>query len=184
MGEQQVVTRFWRGYADAGEAPRLSCRELLFEQRRPDRGRAAVTDLRLATPDDLDAVQEVQARMAFEECGVNPLRADPVGFRERCRRRIEKGRVWVVSRGGQLIFKADAIAETPEVIYLEGVHVRPDKRGEGLGLDCLSQLGRTLLARSESICLVVNEGRTEAQDFYRKAGYDFRCYYDTIYPAT
>ncbi|HEX7177689.1 MAG TPA: GNAT family N-acetyltransferase [Pyrinomonadaceae bacterium] len=183
MGEQQVVARFWRGYADAGAAPRLSCRELLFEQRRPVGGRAAVTDLRLATPDDLNGVMEVQARMAFEECGVNPLRTDPVGFRERCRRRIEKGRVWVVSRCGRLVFKADAIADTPEIIYLEGVHVRPDSRGEGLGLDCLSQLGRTLLAKSASICLVVKEGRTEAQDFYRKAGYEFRCYYDTIYPA-
>ena len=183
MGEQQVVARFWRGYAAAGAAPRLSCRELLFEQRLPARGRAAVADLRLATADDLDGVMEGQARMAFEECGVNPLRADPVGFRERCRRRIEKGRVWVVSRGGRLVFKADAIAETPEVVYLEGVHVRPDSRGEGLGLDCLSQLGRTLLARSDSICLVVKEGRTEAQDFYRKAGYEFRCYYDTVYPA-
>src|SRR5688500_647193 len=74
MGEQEVVAHFWRCYADAGAAPRLSCRELLFEQRRPARRRAAaVTDLRLATPGDLDGVMAVQARMAFEECGVNPL---------------------------------------------------------------------------------------------------------------
>ena len=178
-----MVARFWRRYA-AGEAPRLSCRELLFEQRLgPPAPRAAVGELRLATPAELDAVAEIQARMAFEECGVNPLSADPEGFRARCLRRIRRGRVWVVASGGRLLFKADVISETPEVIYLEGVHVAPDSRGAGLGIDCLAQLGRTLLERAGSLCLLVKEERTEAQDFYRRAGYEPRGFYDTIYPA-
>ena len=184
MGEQEVVARFWRCYAGGrAAAPRLSCRELLMEQRSPDPHRTAVADLRPATPDDLAGVMEVQARMAFEECGVNPLQVDPAGFRERCRRRVEKGRVWVVARAGRLVFKADIIAETPEVVYLEGVHVAHDSRGEGLGLDCLSQLGRTLLTRADSVCLMVNELSLATQQFYRRVGYEFRCYYDTVYPA-
>jgi predicted GNAT family acetyltransferase len=121
--------------------------------------------------------------MAFEECGVDPLRADPEGFRARCLRRVERGRVWVLTRRGRLVFKADVMAETPQVVYLEGVHVDPGSRGTGLGLDCLSQLGRTLLASSGSVCLVVNEANPGARDFYRRAGYEFRCYYETVYPA-
>lgn len=183
MGEQEVMSRFWQCYAGGQESPRLSCRELLLEQRVPVPHRPRVADLRTATPDDLSGVLEVQARMAFEECGVNPMQTDPVGFRERCLRRVERGRVWVVMRAGRLIFKADVMVETPEVIYLEGVHVDPGSRGEGLGLNCLSQLGCTLLARVNSICLMVNESRPEAHDFYRRAGYEFRCYYDTVYPA-
>jgi hypothetical protein len=183
MGEREVVARFWRRYAGDGESPRLSCRELLCEQRPPVPPRHAVRGLRLATPAELDAVMEIQARMAFEECGVNPLEADPAGFRARCRRRIELGRVWVLARAGRLVFKADVIAETPAVVYLEGVHVAPERRRAGLGLDCLSQLGRTLLARAGSLCLLVREERAEAYDFYRRAGYEFRGFYDTIYPA-
>ena len=183
MGEQEVAGSFWRHYAGDGEEPRLTCRELLFELRRPAAARRPAGGLRPATPAELDAVMEVQARMAFEECGVDPLEADPVGFRARCLRRVERGRVWVLVEGGRLVFKADVIAETPEVIYLEGVHVEAGSRGAGRGLDCLAQLGRTLLARAGSLCLLVREERTAAHDFYRRAGYEFRGFYDTIYPA-
>jgi predicted GNAT family acetyltransferase len=86
-------------------------------------------------------------------------------------------------RGRRLVFKADVIAATPACLYLEGVHVAADRRGRGLGLDCLSQLGRTLLARAGSLCLLVKEERTAAHDFYRSAGFELRGYYDTLYPA-
>lgn len=183
MGEERVVARFWSGLAPGGERPRLSCRELLFEQRAPAPARAPVGGLRLAVRSDLEAVAEAQARLAFDECGINPLAADAEGFRRRCLRRIERGRVWVLTRAGRLVFKADVISETPEVIYLEGVHVAPESRGQGLGLDCLTQLGRVLLERARALCLLVNEARTEAHDFYRRAGYEFRGYYETIYPG-
>ena len=183
VGEQEKIEQFWHHYAKGGRAPRLICREMLMEQRWPVEAREAVPGLRLATAGDLEQVMVVQGQMAFEECGVNPLEADPGGFRARCLRRIERGRVWVMAGGGRLLFKADVISETPEVIYLEGVYVAPDSRGTGLGLDCLTQLGRTLLGRARSLCLLVKADRTEAHDFYRRAGYEPRGYYDTIYPA-
>jgi predicted GNAT family acetyltransferase len=37
--------------------------------------------------------------------------------------------VWVIVKDQRLIFKADIQAETPEVIYLEGVYVSPKARG-------------------------------------------------------
>ncbi len=181
VGEQDRIERFWSYYAEAGQTPRLLCRELLFEQRWPVEVREGVGGLRLATLDDLELVMPVQAQMAFEESGVNPMETDGVGFRLRCARRIEQGRVWVWVESGQLIFKADIIAETPEVSYVEGVYVNPSERGRGYGLRCISQLGRTLLARTGSVCLLVNEQNLEAQAFYRKAGYKLRSCYDTIF---
>jgi len=180
MGEQSAIQSFWEHYAPGGQTPRIACRELLFEQRLPVET-ANVPGLRLATTDDLDLILPVQACMAEEECGVNPLAVDPAGFRERCALRVARGRIHVVVEAGRLLFKADVMAETPEAIYLEGVYVNARERGRGLGRACLLQLGGALLSGSRVICLLVNERNGEAIAFYQKAGYRRRATYDTIY---
>jgi predicted GNAT family acetyltransferase len=181
-GEQDVIERFWKLYSADDAAPaRLISREMLYEQRMPVTVREPVRELRQATLADIELVMEVNALMAVAECGSNPMERDPHGFRVRTARRIEQGRVWVWRDEAGLVFKADVLAETPEAVYLEGVHVRADERGKGVGLRCMSQLGRELLRRTDAICLVVNERSESAQAFYRKSGYRFRGYYDTIY---
>jgi hypothetical protein len=45
----------------------------------------------------------------------------------------------------------------------------------------MSQLGRLLLARTETLCLLVNEQNKESQAFFFKAGYKLRSCYDTIF---
>jgi hypothetical protein len=181
LGEQEMIGGFWRHYAPAGQQPRIFCRELLFEQRWPVRACEPVPGLRLATLEDLMLIMPVHAAMAYEESGVNPIDVDLNGFRLRCARRIENGRVWVLVEGGELVFKADVASETPECIYVEGVYVAPASRQQGLGLRCLSQLGRTLLEGSESLCALVNEQNLVAQSLFLKAGYRLRGYYDTIF---
>jgi predicted GNAT family acetyltransferase len=89
--------------------------------------------------------------------------------------------VWVWAERGRLVFKADVMSETPEAAYLEGVYVRPEERGKGYGRRCLSQLSRALLARSESVCLVVNEQNKDAQEFFFKSGFKLRGLYDSIF---
>lgn len=179
--ERQKVKQFWRHYAKARQMPYLICRELLYEQKWPIEVREAVTGLRLATLDDLDAVARTHAQVTLELNGMNPMELDPQGFRLRCARRIEQERVWVWIENGRLIFKADIISDTPEVIYVEGIYVDPAERGKGYGLRCFAQLSRILLRRTKSICLLVNEQNRHAQSFYIKAGYKLRGYYDTIF---
>ena len=181
MGEQEVIAEFWGGYSEAGQEFRLACRELLFELRCPVAVGEAVEGLRRATLDDLELVLPVQAEMALAESGVNPLEADPEGFRRRTARRIEQGRTWVVVKGGRLAFKAEEQSETPQVVYLEGIYVAPSERGRGFGAGCLSQLCRETLARAQSVCLLVNEQNREAHALYRKVGFRFRSVYDTIF---
>jgi uncharacterized protein len=181
MGEQDKVQGFWSNYAADGETPRLICREMLYEQRWPVEVRESVRGLRQATLDDLGFIMPVHARMAFEESGVNPMERDAVGFRLRCARRIEQGRVFVWIEDGRLIFKADIVADTPDGIYLEGIYVSSEERGKGYGLRCLSQLSRNLLAHTKSICLLVNESNWKAQAFYLSAGYKLRGTYETIF---
>jgi predicted GNAT family acetyltransferase len=181
-GEQDVIDEFWKLYStEDGTCPRRVCREMLYELRTPVATRETVIELRQATLADIEQVMRINAAMAIDESGTNPMERDPVGFRIRTARRIEQGRVWVWRDEAGIVFKTDVLAETPEAVYLEGVHVRADRRGKGLGLRCMAQLGRELLRRADAICLVVNEQSETAQAFYRKSGYRFRGYYDTIY---
>jgi ribosomal protein S18 acetylase RimI-like enzyme len=181
IGEKGQVGSFWNYYAEAGQAMRLFCRELLFELRCPVEVRKPVPGLRPATEVELEQLMAVHAEMALEESGVNPLEVDPQGFRRRCARRVEQGRSWVYTERGRLIFKADVISETPGVTYLEGVYVSPAERGRGYGVRCLSQLSRHLLARSKSVCVLVNEQNMTAQALYRKARYKLGGVYDTVF---
>jgi predicted GNAT family acetyltransferase len=112
------------------------------------------------------------------------LQVDPFGFRQRCQRRIELGRTWLIVGRDQLVFKADVVSETPEVTYLEGVYVHPDYRRRGNGSRLLAQLTRKLFARTKSISVLVNQDRPEAQEFFRKLGFMSRGYYDTHFLRT
>jgi predicted GNAT family acetyltransferase len=184
MGEQKMIERFWKFYAPSGQPKRHACREVLFELDKPPAQSDEFANLRPAQVSDLSQVVPVHATMAFEESGVNPLQVDPDGFRERCHRRIEKRRTWVFVDQNQLIFKADIISDTREVVYLEGVYVDPEHRGKGLGSRCLMQLTRTLLNRSGSVSVLVNQERQPAQEFFKKLGFVSRGLYDTIFLRT
>jgi uncharacterized protein len=181
MGEQERIEEFWTHYAEGGQPMRRALRELLFELRWPVEAHAEATGLRLATLDDLDLIMPVHAQMAFDESGVNPLEHDPVGFRERCARRIRQGRTWVWVEAGKLIFKADIVSDTEEVVYLEGIWTASENRGQGYASRSMSQLARTLLARTKSICILVNEQNLVAINFYGHSGYKLRSVYDTIF---
>jgi predicted GNAT family acetyltransferase len=181
MGEEKKIGRFWKHYAGQGQPMRCFCREFLYKFDSPANESESVPNLRPATAEDLELVMQVHARMAFEESGINAQEADPEGFRQRCLRRIEQERVWVWIEKERMIFKADIISETPEVIYLEGVYVNPENRGRGHGRRCLSQLSRDLLRRTKSVCVLVNEQNRTAQDLYRKAHYQLRGRYTSVF---
>jgi len=181
MGEVDAVEEFWNYYADEGQEMRRACRELLFELRHAMDVPEETGEMRRANLGDLDQIVPVQAAMAELESGVNPIEVDPEGFRARCARRIEMGRVWVLEQDGKLVFKADVQADTPDVIYLEGVWVAPTERGKGIGRKCLRQLCRDLLTRAKSVCLLVNEESERAHIFYRMCNFKMRGVYDSIF---
>jgi hypothetical protein len=180
LGEQQKLESFWRHFADEQQTPRRFCRELLYELHWPP-AQEPLPGLRLATADDLEIVLPVNACMVMAESGVNPMESDPAGFRRRWERRIDQKRVWVWIEQGRLIFNADVMLDTPDCIYLEGIYVDPQERSKGYGLRGLSQLSRYLLARTKSLCLLVNEENVRARNFFEKAGYRQAACYDTIF---
>ena len=180
-GERETLKEFWSQFAQGERPARLLCRELLLELKKTPTDVEPVAGFRQATMSDLEMIMNVNASMARDENGVNPLTRDPEGFRARTALRIRKGRIWVWTKGKRLLFKTDVIGETPQASYLEGVYVDPGHRGKGYGFRCISQLASLLLARSDSVCLTVNEKRSQALNFYQRAGYEVASRYDTIY---
>jgi len=181
MGEQDRIDEFWSSYSEEGQEKRHSCVEQLFELSTPVVVPGEMSNLRLATDAEVDLVMPVQAVLAFEESGVNPMTLDLEGFRLRCLRRIQQGRTWVVVENGALVFKAEVISQTSGVAYLEGIWTRHDKRQSGDSVRYLSELSLRLLQEVNSICLLVNEKNLRAKAFYRKCGFLFRASYKTIF---
>jgi uncharacterized protein len=181
LAERDKAQTFWDYYSEGGKALRVLCSEMLMEQSWPVQVRQPVSQLRQATMNELEMVAPAHAEIAFAESGSNPLERDPEGFRSRCARRIKNGKTWVWVEDGRLIFKADIISDTPDVIYLEGVWVNPQERNKGYGLRCMSQLVQQLLPRTKTVCLLANDKFRGAQPFYKRAGFKAISEYDTIY---
>ena len=179
-GEQESIKTFWTYYNGSGSAPRSVSCERLFELSEVNSHLGDVT-LRPATMNDFDKIVTVNAAMALEEGGSNPLQRDPNGFRKRTACRIEQNRVWVLVDDNRLIFKADVVSDTPAVTYLEGIYVHPEERRKGHALRCLTNLSSQLLTGTKSICLTVNDQNKKAVALYEKVGFKFHSNYETIY---
>ena len=171
MSDGKTIETFWQEFADDGRQPRLVCSELLFELNFPFLVQECKWDVRLADASELEQIAVAHDEVAFIESGSSPLQKDREGFLKRCLKRIEQKRTFVVFENGKLVFKADIVAETLDVIYLEGIYVAPEYRGNGVGSSCLSKLGLQLLDRVENICLLSNVEFKGAHRSFAKAGF-------------
>ncbi|NOT48312.1 MAG: hypothetical protein HOP17_11255 [Acidobacteria bacterium] len=171
MSSGDTAQRFWSRYTDGSTRPKLTCKERLFELSYPFMVQKCEWNVRSAKPEELIQVAEAQAEVAEMECGVNPMTKDREGFLTRVMRRIEQGRVFVVFDGSNLVFKADIIAQTDDVIYLEGVYTGREYRGRGIGSRCLASLSVELVSRVKNICMLSNVDFASAHKSFAKAGY-------------
>lgn len=181
MSDGKSTETFWKFYAPDNKQPRLVCTELLFELSFPFQVQNCKWDVRLAKAEELEQIALAHAEVAFIESGVDPMDKDPEGFRKRCLKRIEKQRTFVVFENGKLVFKADIVAETDNVVYLEGIYVSPEYRGQNVGSNCLAKLSIELLNRVEHICLLSNIEFKNAHTSFIKAGFRNTDHCQTIF---
>lgn len=181
MSDGKSVESFWRKYAGDFRKPRLVCTELLFELNFPFPVQECKWEIRPAKADELEQIAKAHAEVAFMESGVCPMEKDREGFLKRCLKRIEKERTFVVFDNGKLVFKADIAAETSDVVYLEGIYVSPEYRGQNIGTNCLSGLSLQLLDRAQNICLLSNTEFKAAHRSFSKAGYKNTDSFKTIF---
>src|ERR1700724_3579088 len=89
--------------------------------------------VRRVRPDEIDTLWPACIAMFTEEVGVSPVTGDGgASYRARLEQLIRTGRAFARIEGGQVIFKAEIGAVTPQVGQVQGVWVRPECRGQGL----------------------------------------------------
>jgi hypothetical protein len=174
LGDPETIANFLRLIAELNCRLTISREESYWFCALTSRAGelTASGELRVARMDEAEEVVEAHAAAYFEQCGIEPLRRDPDGFRQRVQTRISQGRVWVWCDQRGIAFKADIIAETDQAAYLEGVWTRPDRRGQGLGSRAMKLLSQRLLRRHYAICLFARSDDPRVFSFYRRLGFE------------
>ena len=169
IGEAKAVSELWEEVRFQLPRPREDRPgQPVFVIREPPA--EGGTELRAATPDDLEVLLPACGAAHEQEIGVDPMRRDPEGFRWRTLTQIEEGRSWLWVEDGVILFKAEASAWTPAAVQLQQVWVDPVARRLGNGTRGLRDLCRLLLRRVPSVCLFVRADNAEAIRLYRTIG--------------
>ncbi|UQX90038.1 GNAT family N-acetyltransferase [Jatrophihabitans telluris] len=132
------------------------------------------SDPRVRTARTSDARSFLPAAVAMftEELGVSPIGADHgVGYRQRVDDVIASGRAYVrLDAGGRVEFKAEIGALSTTTAQVQGVWVRPELRGHGLGTRAMAAVLRLALHRAPTVSLYVNDFNIPARRMYERLG--------------
>lgn len=127
--------------------------------------------VRRGTRGDLDVLVRASAAMHREEMGVDPLLLDPAGWRHRMTTLVDRGWSWVWMEDGDIIFKAELSARTPEVAMVQGVWTAPSHRGRRVGTAGMAAAAAAVLAEVPQCSLYVNHFNTIARRLYDRLGF-------------
>ena len=134
---------------------------------------AADPAVRRVRSGEIDVLMPACIAMFTEEVGVSPLAGDGgAAYRARVTELIRTGRAFARVEDGQVIFKAEVGAATPQACQVQGVWVRPEYRGQGLAAPGMAavviEARRTI---SPVVSLYVNDFNTAGRATYRRAGF-------------
>jgi hypothetical protein len=169
IGEQGAVDELWEvasGLLPEPRADRPGQPVYVITAPPP----AGETGLRPATHGDLERLLPACAAAHQEELGIDPLGRDEEGFRWRTRSQIDEGRSWLWLEDGDILFKAEASAWTPQAVQVQQVWVDPGVRGRGYGSRGMRDLCRLLLETTPTVTLFVRSENAAAIGLYESIG--------------
>lgn len=172
VGRADAVAAMWQVLAPRwGPARALRPRQPLLVLDRPVALPGDDT-VRRVGPADRDRYLAAAAAMFAEELGVSPnVSPGPAAFGARVDELIRSGRAFAgVDFRGQVVFKADLGAVTRHTCQVQGVWVRPDLRGRGIGTAALATVLRRALQLAPTVSLYVNDYNLPARRVYAKLG--------------
>jgi predicted GNAT family acetyltransferase len=142
---------------------------LVLEGPTPTRGDQAV---RPARPEELARYLPAATAMFTEELGVSPhVAPGSRAYRTRVSELIAARRAFAsFDFRGQVTFKAEIGAVSPHTCQIQGVWVRPDLRGRGVGTASLATVLSYALELAPTVSLYVNDYNTAARRMYARLG--------------
>ncbi|AJE81955.1 MULTISPECIES: GNAT family N-acetyltransferase [Streptomyces] len=124
--------------------------------------------------DEMETIMPACVAMFTEEVGVSPLAGDGgLLYQARVAELVGAGRSFArIDEDGQVLFKAEIGAATPQACQIQGVWVAPEHRGKGLAAPGMAAVLRYALAEvSPVVSLYVNDFNEAARATYRRTGF-------------
>lgn len=184
VGDHDVVMALWEDLEPRWSRPRDIRRGQphLEIARRP--AVTAADDVRLTVQDDISALYPACVAMYTEEVGVSP-EPDVSGgdlYRARIQQLIARG--WSLASFDEhgVVFKAEIACATPFAAQVQGVWVRPDRRGEGQAVRGMAAVVNHVLESGMApvVSLYVNEWNTPARAVYQRVGFEQTATFATL----
>jgi predicted GNAT family acetyltransferase len=140
------------------------------------RGPPAVTPdptVRRVRADEIDVLHPAAVAMFTEEVGVSPNGSDGGAYyRARLTELVRAGRAFARFENGQVVFKAEIGAVSPTACQVQGVWVRPDRRGKGLSVGGMAAVvTHALRDIAPAVSLYVNDYNHAALGTYQRVGF-------------
>ncbi len=128
--------------------------------------------VRAVRPGEVENYLYAAAAMFTEELGISPLQErGGAAYRRRIGALIAAGLAFgLVDNDGRMIFKADLGAISDQTCQVQGVWVRPDLRGRGIGTAALASVLRHALTLAPTVSLYVNAFNEPARRVYANLG--------------
>jgi predicted GNAT family acetyltransferase len=184
VGPSDVVAALWDLIEPRWARPReFRSRQPHLEIRRTS-SVAPDPDVRLTHPGDLPALYPACVAMYTEEVGVSP--ENDSGGSDLYRARIQQliGRGWSLASFDDVgvVFKAEVACVTPHAAQVQGVWVRPDRRGQGLGVSGMAAVVDHVLGSGMApvVSLYVNEWNAPARAAYASVGFEQTATFATL----
>jgi ribosomal protein S18 acetylase RimI-like enzyme len=130
-----------------------------------------LSDVRYATLGDLENLVPACAAMHLEEVGINPLERDAVAYAQRVRELVLRRRALVLVKNGNIVFKTEFSAVTPQTVQLMGVWTRPSERKKGYAKAGLREICGHIVRQRKKVSLFVNDFNAPAIRLYESLGF-------------
>jgi predicted GNAT family acetyltransferase len=172
VGSASNVLALWsaaeRGWGAArlirDDQPLLTCTQ-------PPDAIAPDPRVRVVSLAQVEDVVPAAAAMFTEELEASPFDRDGgAGFRARIRSLVAAGRVLARFDDGEVVFKAEIGSVSAGACQIQGVWVRPDLRGRGIGTAAMAAVLQYALALAPMATLYVNGFNAPARAVYARLG--------------
>jgi predicted GNAT family acetyltransferase len=172
VGRAAAVGAMWEALASVwGPARAIRAQQplLMLDRTGPLEGHDP--RVRPIRADELEQYLPAAAAMFTEELGISPYVASGArDYRRRTAGLIRERRAFGIVENGEVIFKADLGAVSAQTCQVQGVWVRPDLRGRGIGTAALSVVLRHALTLAPTVSLYVNDFNFAARRVYDRLG--------------